>query len=88
MCYDMRDFTVHELRPAVDYLRLQPQTGFTGLVARCHTSAGLYKLLAEPMLQLREILGKTPNQVWEMFDEGVDRWRKGLINRDQGGYAL
>jgi len=40
------------------------------------------------MLQLDEILGKTPHEVWSLFDAGVDQLRNGLLARDGGGYAL
>jgi len=74
-------FEVGQLREAVEYLKLQPQTPFVGLVARTHTTAGRYKLMAEPMLSLDEILGKTPSEVWALFDAGVDRSRKSLEAR-------
>lgn len=81
MCYYSREFAVDQLRPAVEYLKTQPQTEFTGLIARTLTDAGPYKLLAEPMLSLDQIIGKKPSEVWDLFDAGVDRWRAGLIAR-------
>jgi len=80
MCYHSREYRVDQMREAVEYLKTQPQTEFTGLQARTSTTAGPYKLQAEPRLPLDKILGKTPAQVWDMFDAEVDRWRKGLLN--------
>jgi len=68
---------------AVDYLRTVPGADdpamHIGLVAEAHVTAGQYKLRAIPFFRLSEIVGKTPTQVWEMFDREVDEWRAGLI---------
>jgi len=73
MCYQDKYFAVDQLREAVEYLKLQAQTGFTGLVARTNTTAGRYKLLAEPMLSFDQIIGKTSPEVWSLFDALSDR---------------
>jgi len=83
MCYDAKWFAVDQLREAVEYLRSQPQTPHTGLIARTNTNAGRYKLSAEPMLLLDQILGKTPSEVWAAFDLEVDRWRTGLMRQSE-----
>ena len=83
MVYHDKYFPVDQLREAVEYLKTQPQSEHTGLVARTLTAAGTYKLLAEPMLSLGEITGKTPGEVWAAFDAGVDRWRAGLIRQGE-----
>jgi hypothetical protein len=44
----------------------------SGLVARTNTTAGSYKLLAEPMLSLDQIIGKKPSEVWDLFDARVN----------------
>jgi len=79
MCYDAKDFPIDQMREAVEYLKTQRQTPYTGLQATTSTTAGSYKLLAQPILPLGQILGKTPGEVWDAFDAGVDRWRKSLM---------
>jgi len=64
MCYNARYFAIDQLREAVEYLKTHPQTEFTGLQATTNTTAGPYKLLAQPILPLDQILGKTPGEVW------------------------
>jgi hypothetical protein len=81
MCYHSREFSVDQLREAVEYLKTQPQTEFTGLVAMTSTTAGPYKLLAQPMLSLDQVIGKKPSEVWALFDADVDRQRADLIAR-------
>lgn len=78
MCYNAKYFAVDQLREAVEYLKTQPQTKFTGLQATTSTTAGTYKLLAQPILPLDQILGKTPREVWAAFDVELDRWRRDL----------
>lgn len=73
MCIEHPKYRIDQMREAVEYLRGVPQTGYTGLVAT--TSVDVpprFKLLAQPMLQLSDILGKTESQVWAMFDQAVD----------------
>jgi hypothetical protein len=79
MCYNAKYFAIDQMREAVEYLKTQPQTEFTGLQATTSTTAGPYKLLAQPILPLDQIIGKTPAEVWDAFDAGVDRWRKSLM---------
>jgi hypothetical protein len=45
------------------------------------TTAGPYKLLAQPMLSLDQVIGKKPSEVWALFDADVDRQRADLIAR-------
>ena len=56
-----------------EYLKLQEQTGFTVPVAETHVRMERFQFLAQPMLELKKIQGKTPQQVWAMFDADVDR---------------
>lgn len=81
MCSDLMNFPLDQLREAVEYLRHQPQTGYTGLIAQADVETEQFKLLAQPMLQLSEIIGKTPAEVWDAFDADVDRQVAGLIER-------
>jgi len=55
MRFDRRFFGIDQLRDAVEYLKLQPQTGFIGLVAETHVRAERFELYAQPMLQLATI---------------------------------
>ena len=87
MCYDRRFFRIDQLREAVEYLNLQPQTGFTGLVAETTVRAERFQLYAQPMLQLAAILGKTPREVWSRFDCDVDRQVHDLTARFLPGYG-
>ncbi len=87
MCLDRRFYSVDQMRLAVEYLKLQEQTGFTGLVAETHVRAERFQLLAQPMIQLRKIQGNTPRQVWAMFDCEVDRQVFDLTERFLAGYG-
>lgn len=81
-CLHPVDFAPEDLRAAVEYLKTIKQAKFTGLMAETSTTAGHYKLLARVLLGLDDIIGKTPAEVWEMFDAAVDDQRQGLLNRD------
>nr|AUN37309.1 hypothetical protein [uncultured bacterium] len=82
---DPRYFRPEELRSAVEHLKRMPQRGFTSLVAHGETvDAGPFKLGPNPALRLNQIVGKTPAEVWELFDAGVDEQRKGLVQRGSG----
>ena len=72
---------VDQLHEAVEYIKTQPQTPFTGLQVSVSTTAGPYKLLTQPILPLSTICGKMPAQVRNAFDVEVDRWRKDLEAR-------
>ncbi len=72
MCLEGPYFKVTELREAVEYLKTVPQTGYTGLQATTDYKDDVIWLEAQPMLQLSEIEGKTPKEVWDMFDRAVD----------------
>lgn len=91
MCYEAKDFKVGELRAAVEYLRSIPGADapdtFVGAIADAVTvQAGPFKLKPQPMLRLSEILGKTPAQVWDLFDRMVDKLKDGLTTRGQSAY--
>ena len=87
-CGTPRHFAADRLREAVESLRTVPGVDdpamHIGLIAEAHVTAGQYKLRAIPMFRLSEIVGKTPTQVWEMFDREVDEWRAGLIKGQRG----
>ncbi len=85
MCYQARDFGTNQLRQAVEYLRIIEQTNHTGLAAiGVITPAGRYKLIREPMLNLLEITGRTPSEVWDIFDRKTYDWIDGLLRRSSG----
>lgn len=63
------------------------QGKFTGLMAETSTTAGYYRLRARVLLPLTEIEGKTPRQVWQLFDDKVDAERRSLVQRDSLSYA-
>ena len=73
MCLEGPYYRVDQLREAVEYLKTVPQTGYTGLQATVPVKTDLINLLAQPILQLSDIVGKTPAEVWAMFDREVDR---------------
>lgn len=81
MCRDRKHFAVNELREAVEYLKLQPESEFIGVQAEVTIKAGKFILGAAPMLKLRELLGKRPSEVWAMFDADVSRQRDYFIER-------
>jgi len=84
MCLEPRDFSIGELRAAVEYLRAVPGADtakHVGLVAIAATvPAGNFKLDPQPMLRLPEILGRTPAEVWKAFDADIDKQRSGLTH--------
>lgn len=85
-CYNAREYPVDQMRPAVEELRRAeaevPIKGFVGLVAVAKVvRAGPFLYEPKPMLRLIEIEGKTPREVWEMFDSAIDEDCEGLITR-------
>lgn len=85
MCFDAKDYGVDQLRAAVEYLRTVEQTPHVGLAAiGTITPAGAYKIIPEPMLSLSEITGRTPVEVWDLFDRRTDEWIEGLLRRSSG----
>lgn len=85
-CTDVRDFGLDQMRAAVEYLReaerVTPINGFIGLVAVARVvDAGPFKYEPKPRLSLAEIEGKTPREVWEMFDALIDADRERLARR-------
>ncbi len=87
-CLQPRSFGPGQLREAVEHLKTVPGVDdpamHIGLKAETHVNAHKLKLRAQPFLRLSEILGKTPAEVWEMFDLDVDDQRRGLIDRSLG----
>jgi len=89
-CLDPRGFGPGEMREAVEYLKTIPAGPNIGLVAVTETGCRwpdgrvMFRLDAKPMLTLDEISGKTPTEVWELFDHDVDEQRKGLARRFLG----
>ena len=81
ICLEAPYFPLDQLREAVEHLRTVPQTGYTGLQATTSYKDDVIFLLAQPMLQLKDIEGKTPADVWEMFDKEVDWMVKDHRNR-------
>lgn len=90
MCYFSKEFHVDQIRDAVEYLKTEPMTEFTGLVAVTYYQSPnhRFKLEAKPMLNLNQILGKTPTEVWAMFDSDVDRQIRDLERRFEPRFSV
>lgn len=73
MCLNSRTFPITELRQAVDHLRSIPDAKGNFIVAETSVRAGQYRLRAMAALRLDQIKGKTPAEVWNLFDNDVDR---------------
>lgn len=86
-CYDRRMFGVDQMREAVEYLKTQQVTDHTGLgaVSYYRSPQHRFQLKAEPLLPLDQVLGKTPAEVWDLFDNDVDRQITGLEHRCMPG---
>lgn len=69
------------LRAAVEHLRSIERVGFTTITVRVSVAAGKYKLRAPAALYLEQIEGKTPAEVWAMFDAQVDEQISYFVNR-------
>jgi len=67
-------YRIDQLREAVEHLKTVPQTGYTGLMAETHYKDEVVNLGPLPMLQLKDILGKSPEEVWDLFDQRVDEF--------------
>ena len=72
-CLQVKRFRLEQMREAVEYLKQQPQTEFVGLSAITHYKSEKYRfqLKASPLIHLNDILGRTPRELWEMFDADV-----------------
>ena len=85
MCYEPKDFALNEMRAAVEYLKTKPDSPHVGLVAIARqVRAGQFLLAPKPMINLKDILGKKPSEVWEMFDNKIDLQREGLARPATG----
>lgn len=77
MAYQPRDFDPRDpasLRAAVEHLQTIPDAKYVGLQADSETlNVGAFKLIAPAFLKLKDILGKTPAQIWAEFDNQVER---------------
>lgn len=78
------------MREAVEHLKTVPgsddPTKWIGLTAETLVTAGEYKLRARPLLRLHQILGRTPREVWDLFDSDVDAQRESLANQFRRSY--
>ncbi len=84
MCLHPRSFGPSQLRAAVEHLRTIPNPNdspFIGLSAETHVRAARFQLIAKPFLRLDQILGRTPREVWELFDSDVDAQRRNMVDR-------
>lgn len=74
-CLNVKKFPINEMRAAVEYLKQQPQSEYVGLSAVTNYVSKEYrfKLRAAPLINLKDIIGKTPRELWEMFDADVTR---------------
>lgn len=63
------------MREAVAYLKEQPQSDYVGLsaITNYRSKEFRFRLQASPMITLKEIIGRTPKQLWETFDADVTR---------------
>jgi len=71
--WEQKLFGVHQLREAVELLSTAPDTKSTGLSAVACVKAGTYTVMAQPVIPYKDIVGKTPKQLWAMLDERVDK---------------
>lgn len=72
-CLERKRFRLDQMREAVAYLKEQPQNEYVGLSAMTnyHSREFGFRLRATPMINLKKIIGRTPKQLWEMFDAEV-----------------
>jgi hypothetical protein len=75
------EFDPQYLRRAVTYMKQIPGAM---LLAETVVKVAGFTLIAKPCLSLEQIRGKTPREVWCLFDEDVDEQRRGLIKRFLG----
>jgi hypothetical protein len=84
-CLHSVEFAPTEMRAAVECLRQtpndRPDRSWVGLMAEVTVRAGNYLLRAQPFLRLNEIVGRTPREVWEIFDKKVDEGIESLVRR-------
>src|SRR5436190_17421471 len=84
-CRHSAEFAPGEIRAAVECLRKipddRPGRSWIGLMAEVTVRAGRYLLRAQPFLRLIEIEGRTPREVWEVFDRKVDDGIESLVRR-------
>lgn len=73
MFWEEKVFSVDKLREAVELLRTAPHTKSTGLVAVTHVNVPEGRLLTEPRIPYKNIEGKTPRELWSLFDSLVDQ---------------
>jgi hypothetical protein len=88
-CLERKKFRVDQMRDAVAYLKEQPQSEYVGLsaITHYHSREFGFRLKASPMINLKNITGRTPKQLWEMFDADVTRQVKYFehrMSRDAG----
>jgi hypothetical protein len=69
--FDPRD--PRSLRLAVEHLRTIEPAKYTGIMVEAPVKAGMFKLRAPGFLKLEQIVGRTPAEVWELFDQQVDQ---------------
>ena len=84
-CLHSVEFGPGELRAAVECLRAipddRPDKSWIGLMAEVTVPAGRYVLRAQPFLKLNQIVGRTPREVWDIFDKKVDEGVESLVRR-------
>ena len=77
-CLHSVEFEPGELRAIPDD---RPDKSWIGLMAEVTVPAGRYVLRAQPFLKLNQIVGRTPREVWEIFDKKVDDGIESLERR-------
>lgn len=81
--YEPREFS--DLRAAVEHLKTLPDAKYVDLQAdTVPLKIGTFRLIAPTFLKLKDVVGKTPDQVWEQLDLQVDRQVDYFAGRDRG----
>ena len=84
-CLHSVEFAPGEMRAAVECLSQipdeRPDKSWLGLMAEVTVRAGRYVLRAKTFLKLNEIIGRTPHEVWDIFDKQVDQSVEYLMNK-------
>jgi hypothetical protein len=76
LCIEPKYFDPNDpqsLRTAIAYLRSIPDAKGNFVVAESSVRVGRFKLRAMAALRLDQITGRTPAEVWQLFDADVDR---------------
>lgn len=78
-CWEETIYPTDQLREAVEHLRCAAPTTHTGLMAVTHVHLDGKTILAMPVIKYAEIVGKTPKEVWGLFDAETAIFGAGVI---------